>query len=91
MNRERAKKFSTSVLLGLCRAARCAALLSVVSSSLIGLEGCRKTSEQTAAVRPASGGSAWFEEVTREVGIDFVHRSGHGQRYWFPELVGGGV
>ena len=65
----------------LCRVARCAALLSVVSSNLIGLEGCRKTSEQTAAVRPASGGSAWFEEVAGEVGIDFILHSGRGQRH----------
>ena len=33
----------------------------------------------------------WFEEVADRSGIDFVHRSGHADRYLFPEIMAGGV
>ncbi|MEW6073480.1 MAG: CRTAC1 family protein [Planctomycetota bacterium] len=43
--------------------------------------------------RPAEGappgGPAWFE-VARGCGIDFVHRSGHRQEYYHPEIINGG-
>jgi hypothetical protein len=33
----------------------------------------------------------WFEEMSRRAGVDFVHRSGHGDRFFLPEIMGGGV
>ena len=33
---------------------------------------------------------AWFEEVGAAQGIDFVHTSGHTERYFYPEIVCGG-
>jgi hypothetical protein len=38
-----------------------------------------------------AAGSAWFEEVAMEAGIDFVHRSGHSGRLLFPEMQTGGA
>lgn len=54
------------------------------------------------APRPDSGGSTdagasedsgtpWFEEAHESVGIDFTWRSGHGERLYFPEIMGGGA
>ena len=39
----------------------------------------------------APGAEAWFMDETAARGVDFVHRSGHGERFFFPELMGGGV
>jgi len=36
------------------------------------------------------GSSPWFREVARERGLDWTHVRGP-QRYWFPEIMGGGV
>jgi hypothetical protein len=38
---------------------------------------------------PASG-APWFEDVTAAAGVDFVHDSGHRDRYFLPEAVAGG-
>jgi hypothetical protein len=40
---------------------------------------------------PESTGTPWFEEVAAEVGLDFVHRSGHDGRFLMPEIMGGGA
>jgi hypothetical protein len=39
---------------------------------------------------PDSGGEPWFVEEARARGLDFVHASGHGERFWMPEIMGGG-
>jgi len=36
-------------------------------------------------------GTPWFEEVTEKSGLRFVHRSGHGERFLLPEIMGGGA
>jgi hypothetical protein len=38
-----------------------------------------------------SAGTPWFAEVAAERGLDFEYRSGHGERYLFPEIIGGGA
>ena len=52
--------------------------------------GCEQQSGppiETTADAPAP----WFEEIAGEMGIDFIHRSGHdGTRYLLPESTGGG-
>lgn len=40
---------------------------------------------------PAPAAPAWFVEEASVRGIDFQHRSGHADRFLFPELMGGGV
>ena len=46
-----------------------------------------------ASLAPACGSSAdvWFQEGARESGLDFVHVRALEQRFWFPEIMGGGV
>jgi hypothetical protein len=46
-----------------------------------------------AACGPAPDGAsrAWFSEEARERGLDFQHRSGHAQKHWMPEIMGGGA
>ena len=36
-------------------------------------------------------GPAWFEDVTEEVGLDFVHDAGPTDRYFMPQIVGSGA
>jgi hypothetical protein len=33
----------------------------------------------------------WFEDVAERAGIGFAHRSGHGEKFLLPEIMGGGV
>jgi len=33
----------------------------------------------------------WFEDVARERGVDFQWRSGHVEKHYFPEIMGGGA
>ena len=41
---------------------------------------------------PASSTSpAWFEDIAGRAGIDFVHRSGHRDAFYLPEIMGGGA
>ena len=37
------------------------------------------------------GKDVWFRENAREKGLDFVHVRALEQRFWFPEIMGGGV
>lgn len=47
------------------------------------------TSAEPLAEVAASG--AWFREVAAASGVDFVHRSGHAERFLTPEILCGGV
>src|SRR5438552_4179341 len=65
---------------------------------LLGLPaGCaRPNSNSLAADASASGpvevrDAAWFRDVTREVGLDFVHDAGPLGRHFMPEMVGSGA
>jgi len=40
---------------------------------------------------PESAGPAWFVEEAGARGLAFEHVSGHGERYWMPEIMGGGA
>jgi hypothetical protein len=62
-----------------------ALLLAVLSFSV----GCNRPGEaQPEALEPS--GPAWFEDVTDQVGLDFVHDAGEGDSYFFPRIVGSG-
>ena len=50
--------------------------------------GCRRPSEST---NSASSAKPWFEEIAARAGIDFVHHSGHKDRHYLPEIMGGGA
>ena len=63
----------------------CLVLASVVFA---GPYGCRRTAPPESAKRVDA---PWFEEVAREVGVDFTHVSGHTERFWFPEIITAGA
>lgn len=41
--------------------------------------------------RPEATGPSWYEDVTTEVGVDFVHFNGMTGTLWMPEMMGGGA
>ena len=64
------------------------ALLACILVAYGCLAGCRRTQDARAGgndVQP------WFEEVGARAGLSFVHRSGHEQRHFLPEIIGGGA
>lgn len=51
------------------------------------LTGCERA-QRTPDVAPAE---AWFEERAVASGLVFRHESGHRERFWMPEIMGGGA
>jgi len=51
---------------------------------------CGSDEPGSSSAGEASTEAAWFEEVARERGLDFVHATGHGERFLYPEIVCGG-
>jgi len=49
---------------------------------------CRRTPESSSRAKDAK---PWFEEIAVRAGIDFVHHSGHADRHYLPEIMGGGA
>ena len=49
---------------------------------------CRRAPESSSR---AAGAMPWFEEIAVRAGIDFVHHSGHADRHYLPEIMGGGA
>jgi hypothetical protein len=50
--------------------------------------GCGRSTESSNST-PSS--RPWFEEIAVRAGIDFVHHSGHKDRHYLPEIMGGGA
>jgi enediyne biosynthesis protein E4 len=50
--------------------------------------GCRRAPDSSSS---ATGARPWFEEIAGRAGIDFVHQSGHIDRHYLPEIMGGGA
>jgi enediyne biosynthesis protein E4 len=44
---------------------------------------------QSPAIQPP--GPLWFDNIAERAGIAFTHRSGHTQKFYLPEIMGGGV
>ena len=44
-----------------------------------------------ALTAPAAAQAPWFLDVAPEAGVDFTYRNGMTGRFWFPEIMGGGV
>jgi len=64
---------------------RCLALAMCATLASCGRQAAK---EEKHAAAPDQ---TWFEEISRRAGIDFVHRSGHGERFFLPEIMGGGA
>jgi enediyne biosynthesis protein E4 len=39
----------------------------------------------------APAGARWFEDIADRAGIRFIHRSGHRDKFYLPEIMGGGA
>src|SRR4051812_36051369 len=52
------------------------------------LTGCRRSPDARDVQTTAQ---PWFEEIGARAGVGFVHQSGHGQRHYLPEIMGGGA
>ena len=52
--------------------------------------GCQKPPSPVAAGPPPSLGPCWFQDVTDEVGLHFVHDAGAPGGYFMPQIVGSG-
>ncbi len=52
------------------------------------LSGCRRGTPKTAVKEPRK---VWFEEVAADSNLDFVHVFAVKQKYYFPEIMSGGV
>jgi hypothetical protein len=53
-------------------------------------------SSSTSAGHPSGGaetttGAPWFEDIAARAGVRYVHRSGHGDKFLLPEIMGGGA
>jgi hypothetical protein len=50
--------------------------------------GCGRSPESS---NSAAASKPWFEDIAARSGIDFVHHSGHQDRHYLPEIMGGGA
>lgn len=69
-------------LLVLC----CGALMATACS-----EGTPKTTPGKAEGDKANANEPWFTDQVSTSGIDFIHQSGHDERFYVPEIMSGGV
>src|SRR5437867_1709121 len=60
----------------------------LVILTCIALTSCRR---EPAPPQTRDSDPPWFEEIAERAGIDFIHRSGHGDRFFLPEIMGGGA
>ena len=51
---------------------------------------CKQDAARQRTDAPAPG-APWFEEIADRAGIRFVHRSGHRDTFYLPEIIGGGA
>jgi hypothetical protein len=64
---------------------------AVLLGVALGLEGCRSGPPATsAAASEEDGGPPWFEDVTDECGLDFVHDPGPTGSFFMPQSFGSG-
>jgi hypothetical protein len=59
------------------------------SGALAALASCGEADEAPRA--PSEHAQHWFVECATELGVEFHHRSGHTERYYFPEIMTSGV
>ena len=57
----------------------------------IALASCTQPSTPAPRETPTASGPPWFEEIAERAGLRFVHRSGHRDKFYLPEIMGGGA
>jgi enediyne biosynthesis protein E4 len=63
-----------------------ATVLAVVILSIV-----NRLSHGPPAVQRSQSATPWFEEVASRNGLQFIYESGHDERHYFPEIMGGGA
>ena len=58
-------------------------------SLLVISAGCKRS--EPPQPKPHPGSTAWFSEVTHELGLSFVHDAGSVGSYFMPQMMGSGV
>jgi hypothetical protein len=64
-------------------------LFLCLAAALFGL-GCQKASEPSPRPNASTPGQAWFQDVTEQKSLHFVHNAGQPGRYFMPEHIGSG-
>jgi enediyne biosynthesis protein E4 len=75
--------------LNLCRTEVPRAISTAAFATIIALASLHLAAQKPAPV--PSQGRPWFEEVAEKRGIRFTHRSGHRDKFYLPEIMGGGA
>ena len=71
--------------------ARCGAL-ALLSCALGALGvGCNRAPAATPPADASASAQPWFENIAERAGIRFVHQSGHREKFYLPEIMGGGA
>lgn len=63
----------------------------VVAAACLLVAGCGKREVEALSQAPLVANRAWFEDVTDEMGLDFVHDCGNPNRYFMPIINGSGA
>ena len=63
---------------------------TIVLATLLCSPGCSDTTELTGTTLDRES-APWFEDQSAQRGINFRYQSGHEERYFLPEIMGGGV
>jgi enediyne biosynthesis protein E4 len=84
---QRSTPASRSELRPMTAGGRCLLLLCALVA--IGVS-CRRAPASSAGDASASA-TPWFEDIAERAGIHFVHQSGHHEKFFLPEIMGGGA
>lgn len=71
-----------------CRLRKGVALLLLAAAAM---PACRREEAPAAKSEAVGKADPWFEEVAAFAKVDFKHDSGHGSRFYLPEIMCGGV
>jgi hypothetical protein len=64
--------------------------LLVSAIGAIGMS-CSRTPTATPPADASPSAPPWFEDIAERAGIRFVHQSGHREKFYLPEIMGGGA
>ena len=53
--------------------------------------GCNRAPVATPPADAPATAQPWFEDIAERAGIRFVHQSGHREKFYLPEIMGGGA
>ena len=63
-------------------------LIAACAAAAVAASGCRQPADSGSQ---SGNAGPWFEDIAQQAGITFVHHSGHTDRHYLPEIMGGGA